>query len=110
MSDWRDCAVTLIDVPGIKDLAARQNARASDVMRQMHSLVLQEMSVVLTGHAHVYIWNDSVLLLAFLDGNSNVEAVLTRPTTSNGRLMMPSNGKVLSTATRWRSADKRFLT
>jgi hypothetical protein len=64
--------VTLIDVPGIKDLAAQPNTQASDVRRQMHSVVLQEMPAVLPSHAHVYIWNDSVLLLSFLNGDSNI--------------------------------------
>jgi hypothetical protein len=74
-SGWRDCAVTLIDIPGIKELADQPRTRASGVMRQVHSLVLREMDV-LPSHAHIYIWNDAVLLLAFLDNNLSVGAVL----------------------------------
>ena len=50
MSDWQDCVVTLIDIPGIKELANQANTQASDAMRQMHSLVDDEMDT-LPSHA-----------------------------------------------------------
>lgn len=75
MSSWRDCAVTLIDVASIRKLAEQPNTRASELMRKLHKMVFDEAGSRLPAHAHVYIWNDSVLLLAFLD-SASPEAVL----------------------------------
>lgn len=70
MSGWRDCVVTLIDLVGIRKFAEQPDTRASELMRQMHALVLSEMNTALPAHSKAYIWNDSVLLLAFRDNDS----------------------------------------
>ena len=69
MATWRHCIVSLIDVTGIKKLAAKGNGIASAKMREMHSLVFSAASQGLKAHAHAYLWNDSALLLAFVDSD-----------------------------------------
>jgi hypothetical protein len=65
--DWPDCIVTLIDVIGIKS-AAKRGSKASGQMRNLHSLAQTSMNLGMPKHAHSYCWNDSVLLLAFWNG------------------------------------------
>ena len=69
MATWRHCIVSLIDVTGIKKLAAKGDGIASAKMREMHSLVFSAASHGLKAHAHAYLWNDSALLLAFVDAD-----------------------------------------
>lgn len=78
MSDWRDCIVCLIDLVGVKKLASKADGRASSLMRQMHSLTVVETRVGLPLHSHIYIWNDSVLLLAYTDGQATNAASILR--------------------------------
>jgi hypothetical protein len=61
--DWRDCIVTMIDIVGVKE---RAQDGASALMRQLHTLVAQEMGF-LQSVAHAYVWNDSVLLLSYVN-------------------------------------------
>jgi hypothetical protein len=67
MSDWRDCIVILIDLIGVKRQALKGDSRASSLMRRFHQVVCQEMRGGLTSLDHAYVWNDAVLLLAYLD-------------------------------------------
>ena len=62
--DWQDCIVTLIDLVGVKEMA--QQGIGSEVMLKLHKIVMQEKGNL---HAtkHVYAWNDSVLLLSYVD-------------------------------------------
>jgi hypothetical protein len=64
--------VTLIDLIGTKDLAARGDRKASYAMRGMHMLVVKQMAMALPAHSRAYIWNDSVVLLAYLDDGPDV--------------------------------------
>jgi hypothetical protein len=61
---WRDCIVTLIDLIGIKKLSA--SGAGSDLMQRLHLLVAQESSK-LNSVDHIYVWNDSVLLLSYVN-------------------------------------------
>jgi hypothetical protein len=63
-SDWRDCIVTFIDLPGVKKLASA-NSAGSDLMRRLHALAARELPR-LAAIDHAYVWNDSVLLLSFI--------------------------------------------
>lgn len=67
MSEWKNSIVTYVDLIGIKAAAVEPDSRATDVMRRMHSLVAGRMSHGMPNHDHCYIWNDSVLLLSYLD-------------------------------------------
>jgi hypothetical protein len=78
MAGWRECVVTLIDVVGVKKLAKQPNTRASDLMRAIHGLVLDEMAKGLPAHSTAYVWNDSVLLLAYLNASSGAAEVILR--------------------------------
>jgi len=73
--DWRDCIVTFIDLPGVRKLAPLDSA-GSALMLQLHNLASEEVPT-LTAIAHSYVWNDSVLLLAFVnDTASSVVAAM----------------------------------
>ena len=63
--DWRDCIFTFIDLPGVKKLAPSDGA-GSKLMRQLHRLAAKEVPRLATV-AQAYVWNDSVLLLSFVD-------------------------------------------
>jgi hypothetical protein len=58
---WRDCIVTLIDVSGTK-----KAADPATLMRRLHAMVASEKPK-LSSIDHSYAWNDSVLLLSFVD-------------------------------------------
>lgn len=66
MSGFRDCIVTYIDLIGIGKAADRGDPRASQVMSDMHAFVTAA-AVSLQQQAFVYLWNDSILLLSYLD-------------------------------------------
>jgi len=69
MSSWRDCIVVLMDLIGVKNRALEGDSAASELMRSFHRLVRREMASDRLGAlAHAYVWNDSVLLLAYVDG------------------------------------------
>jgi hypothetical protein len=71
MGDWRNCVVTLIDVVGIKSLArSGPESSATTAMRRLHELTSRYMREAMPSHAHAYCWNDSVLLLGFLESNN----------------------------------------
>jgi len=65
---FKDCLVTLIDLVDTKKLATSTKGIASSRMRKLHSIADKFMSSEAPKHDHAYAWNDSVLLLAFLDG------------------------------------------
>lgn len=68
MSGWRDCIVVLMDLIGVKKRALEGDSAASVLMRSFHKLVRREMAGDLGALDHAYVWNDSVLLLAYVDG------------------------------------------
>jgi len=65
-AEWRDCIVTMIDLPGVKK-GASDPTLGSGLMRQLHKLMVHELSGDFTTVSHAYAWNDSVLLLSFVD-------------------------------------------
>ena len=67
MSGWNDCIVVLMDLIGIKKRALEGDSAASAVMLSFHSLVCRELAKGMGALDHVYVWNDSVLLLSFID-------------------------------------------
>lgn len=67
MANWQHCIVTFIDVVGIKSLASSNDGAASRKMRELHSLGLNYASQMMPLHAHTYLWNDSALLLAYVE-------------------------------------------
>lgn len=67
MSGWSDCIVVLMDLIGVKKRALEGDSVASALMRSFHELVRREMAGCLRALDHAYVWNDSVLLLAYVD-------------------------------------------
>src|ERR1700694_1174488 len=76
MSGWKDCVVSLIDLVGVKKMASGRKGQASSAMQSMHTEVVVAMNGGLPLHAQAYVWNDSVLLLAFLDELHRPEPIL----------------------------------
>ena len=65
-ANWCDCIVTYIDlVDATKDASIGVATRQ---MRQLHALVIKGLGGgVLSTVAQAYVWNDSVLVLSFVD-------------------------------------------
>lgn len=66
-SDWKDCITIIFDLPETRDRAFA--GQGSSIMRDLHQVVAQAMvntSRFLSVH-RAYAWNDSVLLLAYVD-------------------------------------------
>ena len=62
---FQECVVTFIDLIGIKDLA--KGGQGSALMMQMHQQVKAQVQAGhLPSHPYAYLWNDSILLLAYL--------------------------------------------
>ena len=62
--EWRDCIVILIDLIDVRKLS--QSGKASEIMHSFHELIAQHM-LSLASISNAYAWNDSVLLLSYLD-------------------------------------------
>lgn len=75
---WRDCVVTLIDVIDIRSLSEGKKGGAASKMRQLHKLLASRMGDAssMPGIAHAYAWNDSVLLLGFLQAPNSSTQIL----------------------------------
>ena len=56
-----------MDLIGTRKLALDGNRAASKKMRAFHKLVRREMTAGLRSLDHAYLWNDSVLLLAYVN-------------------------------------------
>jgi len=67
LSNWRDCIIVLMDLIGIKRRALMGDRRASKLMRAFHQLVRNEIDSGCRPVDQAYVWNDSVILLAYLD-------------------------------------------
>ncbi len=63
---WPDCIVTLIDLAGMKRGA--RSGEASKLMRRFHRLVTNQKAS-LPAISYIYLFNDSALLLAYVDGS-----------------------------------------
>jgi hypothetical protein len=65
--DWPECIVTFMDL--IDTTKYAKSGEASRIMQNMHESVISyvETSGNWVNHEHTYVWNDSVLLLAYLD-------------------------------------------
>ncbi len=67
MTTWNDCIMSLLDLVGIRKLVAEGRSDGTRTMIDFHRLVQAESAEALQYHQHVYVWNDSILLLALLD-------------------------------------------
>jgi len=56
-----------MDLIGVKKRALDGDSAASELMRSFHELVRREMRHGLTALDHAYVWNDSVLFLAYIE-------------------------------------------
>lgn len=75
MSGWRDCIVVFFDLAGTKKLAAA-GPKGSDLQRSFHRLICEQMRDGFHSIDHAYIWNDSVLLLAYPDDEKTYEQIM----------------------------------
>jgi len=81
MQKMRDCIVTVLDLPDIKELSGKQmqngSTPATKFMTAMRGFAESEMANMIQEHEQAYVWTDSILLLAFLDSPSKTcESVL----------------------------------
>jgi hypothetical protein len=66
-----------MDLIGVKKRALDGDASASGLMRSFHRLVHRQMTAGLRSLDHAYVWNDSVILLAYLnEGSQRYQRVL----------------------------------
>src|SRR6266568_583115 len=65
--DWPECIVTFMDLIDTSKYAA--SGEASRIMQSMHQSVISyiKTSGDWLNHEHTYVWNDSILLLGYLD-------------------------------------------
>ena len=77
MSEWHHCIVSYIDLIGIKDLLIARKSGAIDMMEGLHQVVHKQFSNSMHYHECAYSWNDSVILLAYLDKHpANYESIM----------------------------------
>lgn len=74
MTDWKNCIITYADFPGIRKLAA--TGKASAMMRSIHHFVASNAHTLLRSHLAVYIWNDSILLVAEFANRKDKKRIL----------------------------------
>lgn len=65
--DWKNNIVTYIDLIGIKELIEQGNSVASLKMQEFHKTIFNFTKNEMKYHENAYIWNDSVVLLAYID-------------------------------------------
>ena len=63
--NWPPCIVTAFDLVGTR--SAAPSGQASSAMIQMHRLAVEKINAGLPNHSYGYVWNDSVLLLSYID-------------------------------------------
>jgi hypothetical protein len=70
MSDFQDCIVSYLDLNDVERILSRQSRHAVRMMRDLHAL-LANYAGSLWAHAEICFWQDSVLLLGFVDETSD---------------------------------------
>lgn len=68
MNDWKHCIVSYIDLIDVKKELDAQKHRGISMMKQLHQIVYEQVNSSMAHHAYAYSWNDSVILLAYLNG------------------------------------------
>lgn len=64
-SDWSPCIVTMLDLAGTKSLAP--SGKGSSALISMHRQAVAKINHGLPLTSHGYVWNDSVLLLSYMN-------------------------------------------
>lgn len=70
MSDFRNCVVSYIDMDGMKDLLDKDTRGAVTKFRELHRTI-ERVGPTLTSHEEICFWNDSILVVAFVEDNSD---------------------------------------
>ena len=74
-SDLRDCVVTMLDLIDVKKRAPESHG--SMMMRAFHKTALDALAQYAPSVHNAYVWNDSLLLLTYVDAStSSVEVAL----------------------------------
>lgn len=74
--EWKKCILSYIDIIGVKALA--KDSRGSSIMRSLQCCVTDGFEKHLLRHDHAYVWNDSVLVIAFLKNEPGEKMRLLR--------------------------------
>lgn len=67
MDNMRRCVLTFLDLIGMRDLIANDRHQASAAMERLDGVCYGRCLDQLKHHDHLYAWNDSVLLLSYLE-------------------------------------------
>ena len=91
--EWKKCILSYIDIIGVK--AHAKDSRGSSIMRRLQSYVTNGFEKHLSNHDHAYVWNDSVLIVAYLKDHRGEKMKLLREVNDFKRyldtaLVMPS--------------------
>ena len=63
------CIVTFMDLIDVKKLISLNSPNAVQIMQEFHQTVYGQVNETMKKHEHAYAWNDSVLLVAYIDEN-----------------------------------------
>jgi hypothetical protein len=91
--EWKKCILSYIDIIDVKKHA--KNGNGSSIMRNLHSKTTEGFRQHLSNHDHAYVWNDSVLIVAYLKDQRGEKMKLLREVNDFKRyldtaLVMPS--------------------
>lgn len=67
--ELRPCIISYIDLIDIKNMIQSGKEEAVKTMQSVHRVVYGQVNEKMPNHAHAYTWNDSVLLLAYINSN-----------------------------------------
>lgn len=76
MSNWEDCIVSYFDLIGISKTIRAGDSKATDLMRQFHTLAYKSINIDMPAHRHAYAWNDSAMFLAFPKEKVDYETIM----------------------------------
>lgn len=74
--EWKKCILSYIDIIGVK--AHAKDSRGSSIMRRLQCCVTDGFEKHLLRHDHAYVWNDSVLVIAFFKNERGEKMRLLR--------------------------------
>jgi hypothetical protein len=84
---FRDCIVVFLDLIDIKKWASKRDPKASSLMGSFHETVRREMAQGLKAIHHAYVWNDSMILLAYVDGRPDTDKKVLRAANNLKRIV-----------------------
>jgi hypothetical protein len=69
MNNWHDCIVSFIDMIGISEKLRKNSSESVMIMRRMHEDIYKACQN-LPAHEEICFWNDSILLMGYVNTQS----------------------------------------